>query len=244
MQACGWNVIDIEDGCFDVTGIVDALLAAKKADKPTFINVKTVIGVGSKAAGTADAHGAAFGAADVASMKRAYNFDPEQHFVIGDEVRQFFAGIPARGEAYVEEWNSLVARYEQAYPELGAKFRDRVAGKLPPRWKELVPAPGTFPTAPTASRAASGLVLNPIAKELENFMVGTADLSPSVHMIWPGKVDFQHVSQLHFNRNRDLTGIFNIFPSARSQDWLRNQRKLYWTIYTLWYPGACHVRHC
>lgn len=194
MRASGWNVIDIEDGCFDIAGIVDALEASKKSDKPTFINVRTVIGLDSKAAGTADAHGAAFGAPDVSNMKKLYGFDPEQHFVIGDEVRDFFAELPARGEAHVREWDDLVKRYEEAYPELGASFRSRVAGELLPTWKELVPKPGTFPEGPTASRAASGLVLNPIAKELDNFMVGTADLSPSVHMTWPGKVAFQHVS--------------------------------------------------
>ncbi|CAI4215613.1 unnamed protein product [Parascedosporium putredinis] len=193
MRASGWDVLDIEDGCFDIHGLVAALDAARTtATKPTFINVRTVIGLGSKAAGTADAHGAAFGTGDVADMKRAHGFDPEAHFVVGDEVRRFFDEIPARGEAHVREWEALVGRYEAAHPDLGASFRDRVAGKLSPRWRELIPAPGSFPTGATATRAASGLVLNPIAKELDNFMVGTADLSPSVHMIWPGKVDFQH----------------------------------------------------
>lgn len=194
MRACGWEVIDIEDGCFDIAGIVDALEASKKSDKPTFVNVRTVIGLDSNVAGTADAHGAAFGAAAVADMKRLYGFDPAEHFVIGDEVRDFFAGLPARGEAYVREWEDLVSRYEKEYPELGASFRARVRGELSTRWRELVPKREELPDGATASRAASGLVLNPIAKELESFMVGTADLSPSVHMIWPGKVDFQHVS--------------------------------------------------
>lgn len=194
MRASGWNVVDIEDGCFDIPGIVDALEASKRSDKPTFINVRTVIGLDSKAAGTAAAHGAAFGTPDVADMKKLYGFDPEEHFVVGDEVRAFFADLPTHGEAHVREWDDLVKRYEEAYPELGASFRSRVAGELSPRWKELVPKPGTLPEGPTASRAASGLVLNPIAKELESFMVGTADLSPSVHMSWPGNVAFQHVS--------------------------------------------------
>jgi dihydroxyacetone synthase len=193
MRACGWNVIDVIDGCFDIEGIVSALEQARAStDKPTFINVKTVIGLHSSVAGTATAHGAAFGAKSIVDMKTAYGFDPEEHFVIGDTVRRFFQGLPERGEQWVREWDQLVKDYSAQYPELGAEFQSRVRGELPANWQEKIPA--SFPDKPTATRAASGLVFNPIAKDVNSFMVGTADLSPSVNMIWPGKVDFQHVS--------------------------------------------------
>ena len=195
MRACGWDVIDVEDGCFDVEGLVDALNKARAAtDKPTFINVRTVIGVGSAKAGDAVAHGAAFGAADVANMKKMYGFNPEEHFVIGEQVRKFFEPLPARGQEFVRAWEKKVQDYEAKYPELGAEFRRRVEGKLPGNWKDLIPS--SFPEKAIASRASSGLVFNPIAAKCNNFMVGTADLSPSVNMIWKGKVDFQHVSAL------------------------------------------------
>ncbi|KAG2413056.1 dihydroxyacetone synthase [Aspergillus terreus] len=191
MRACGWDVIDVENGCYDVEGLVKALETARAAtDKPTFINVRTVIGLGSNVAGQAAAHGAAFGAANVAQMKKENGFNPDEHFVIGDTVRQFFADLPARGEALVREWNELVKNYTAQYPELGAQFQQRVRGELPSNWKDLIPT--SFPDKPTASRASSGLVFNPLAKDIDSFMVGTADLSPSVNMIWPGKVDFQH----------------------------------------------------
>ncbi|KAJ5129059.1 hypothetical protein N7448_002771 [Penicillium atrosanguineum] len=191
MRACGWNVIDVEDGCFDIEGIVSALEQARASkDKPTFINVRTVIGLDSSVAGTAVAHGAAYGTSSVADIKTLYGFDPEDHFVIGDTAREFFKGLPARGQNYVQEWDQLVKNYTTEYPELGAEFQARVRGELPADWQKYIPT--NFPEKPTASRASSGLVFNPIAKELKTFMVGTADLSPSVNMIWPGKVDFQH----------------------------------------------------
>lgn len=194
MRACGWDVIDVEDGCFDVEGIVQALEQARaSSDKPTFINVRTIIGLGSKVAGTADAHGVAFEAEDVAAQKKAYGFNPDELFVISDTVREFFADLPARGEALVQEWNKLVDEYSAKYPDLGAEFRRRIRGELPANWKDLIPT--SFPDKPTPSRASSGLVFNPVAKEINSFVVGTADLSPSVNMAWPGKVDFQHVSR-------------------------------------------------
>jgi len=193
MRACGWDVIDIEDGCFDVPGLVAALNKAKESKaRPTFINVRTVIGVGTAVAGDAVAHGAALGSKNVADLKKAYGFDPDEHFVISDVVRQFFEELPSRGEALVRDWNGLVDAYSRQYPELAAEFRSRVNGELPSDWRKLIPT--EFPSKLTASRASSGLVFNPIAAKVKSFMVGTADLSPSVFMAYNGKVDFQNVS--------------------------------------------------
>lgn len=193
MRACGWNVIDVMDGCFDIEGIVRALEQARASqDRPTFINVRTVIGLDSHVAGNAIAHGAAFGTKGVADMKTLYGFNPDEHFVISEAVRRFFQDIPARGEQWVQEWNQLVADYTTEHPELGVEFKARMKGDLPACWQQNIPT--SFPETPTATRASSGLVFNPIAKEVKNFVVGTADLSPSVNMTWPGKVDFQNVS--------------------------------------------------
>ncbi|GFF27269.1 hypothetical protein IFM61606_09921 [Aspergillus udagawae] len=147
MQACGWDVIDVEDECYNVEGIVHV-------------------------AGTAIAHGVAFGACNVTEMKKANDFDRNDSFVIGETVRNFFHDLPARGEGYVREWNELVKR-----------TRRRIS-----RTRRGIPAS----KKPTPSRVSSGLVLKPIAKKIPSFMVGTVDLSPSVNMNWPGKVDFQH----------------------------------------------------
>jgi dihydroxyacetone synthase len=191
MRACGWEVLDVLDGCFDVDGIVKALrIARASADKPVFVNVKTVIGIGSAVAGDARAHGAAFGADDVATMKRNLGFDPSEHFQVPEQVRQFFSSCINRGEEAVTAWNDLTFAYAEQYPELAQEFASRRRGTLPDDWQTLIPS--TFQEKPTASRASSGLVFNPLAEKIKTFMVGTADLSPSVNMIWKGKEDFQN----------------------------------------------------
>ena len=190
MAATGFDVIDIEDGCYDINGIVAALNQSRKStEKPTFINVRTIIGLGSAVAGDAVAHGVAFGAEDVADMKKAYGFDTEKHYEVSDTVRTFFSDLPPRGEAWVQDWHSLYSKYSKAHPELAAEFSNRLSGELP-QFESLIPS--SFPQKPTATRASSGLVLNPIAQHINNFMVGTADLTPSVNMSWKDKEDFQH----------------------------------------------------
>ncbi|KIX01906.1 transketolase [Rhinocladiella mackenziei CBS 650.93] len=189
MRACGWNVIDIKDGCFDVEGIAKALEASRSSSLPTFVNVRTVIGVDSAVAGDAVAHGAALGAENVSAIKKAYGFDPEQHFVIPQAVRDFFQELPSKGEAFVSEWNKLFAKYHAAHPQLAGAYTARLKGDLPADWESLIPK--EFPSKETASRASSGLVFNPIAEKCDQFMVGTADLSPSVNMAWRTKEDFE-----------------------------------------------------
>ncbi|KAJ2897136.1 hypothetical protein MKZ38_004954 [Zalerion maritima] len=193
MKATGWNVIDIEHGCYDVQGIVQALRVAKQsADKPTFINVRTVIGVGSKVQGDAKAHGAAFGVEGVKALKAKFGMNPDESFVIGDDVYNFFADAIPKGQKAEQEWNNMVEKYRAEFPRLGAEFELRVQGKMVDDWRSLIPKKEDFPTTPTPSRKSGGLVCNPIVGKLGNFMVGTADLSPSVNMMWKGKVDFQN----------------------------------------------------
>lgn len=193
VRASGFEVIDIKDGCYDVEGIARALEKAKQSkDKPTFINVRTTIGLGSAVAGKAASHGAPFGAEDVKNMKKTNGFDPEKHFEIGEEVMEFFSDLPERGEGFVHEWDDVFHRYCKQFPEAGEELQSRIRGEIRKDWRELIPK--SFDTADTPSRVSGGQVLNPLAKAINSFMVGTADLSPSVNMMWEGKVDFQSVS--------------------------------------------------
>ncbi|KAK9235040.1 Transketolase, thiamine diphosphate binding domain-containing protein [Lipomyces kononenkoae] len=191
MRASGWQVFDIDDGCYDIPSIIDAMKKAKaSADKPTFINIRTIIGIGSAVQGDAKAHGAAFGEPNVRNLKVVNGIDPDFKFYIPDEVYEFFADIRPRGDAIVKKWDDLIESYEKAYPELAEEFASRRRGELRADWASFIPE--SLPDSPTASRKSSGLVFNPVAKNCNTFLVGTADLSPSVNMIWPGKVDFQH----------------------------------------------------
>ncbi|KAF9874711.1 dihydroxyacetone synthase [Colletotrichum karsti] len=210
MRACGWNVIEIEDGNWDVEAIVRAMDAARNSsDKPTFINIHTVIGIGSAVAGNAKAHGAAYGPADVANIKKNFGMDPEQHFVVSDQVYNYFREAVPRGEKIEAEWNQLVEAYTREHPELAAEFKKRVTGDWTADWRKFIPAKEDFPTTPTPSRKSAGLVCNPIAAGVNNLIVGTADLSPSVNMIWKGKVDFQHPDlKTTCGINGDYTGRY------------------------------------
>jgi len=192
MRASGWDVIEVMDGSHDIVGITEALRVAKAStSKPTFINCHTIIGIGSAVAGDAKAHGAAFGEKDVQNIHRKFDFPVEQRFHVPEEVYSFFRKHQGARDKQVDDWQNSLGRYCEAHPELGQELKRRIKGELPSDWESQIPA--TFPISPTASRKSAGLVVNPLAQSIPDFMVGTADLSPSVFMAWPNKVDFQSV---------------------------------------------------
>ncbi|KAF1941221.1 hypothetical protein EJ02DRAFT_404898 [Clathrospora elynae] len=184
MEACGWEIIDVEDGVNDVASIVAALEKGRDPNrsKPLFINIRTIIGVGSAVAGQAVAHGVSLGADNITKMKKAYGWDTTKTFHIPDKVKQFYADIPKRGNEYVSEWNDLLAAYTKAHPDLAQTFKDRMAGKLPDNWSSMIPS--TFPTDTTPTRKSNNLAISKILAECPTFMVGTADLTPSVNLTW------------------------------------------------------------
>ncbi|KAL1603233.1 hypothetical protein SLS59_004328 [Nothophoma quercina] len=191
MRATGFNVIDILDGHFNVSSIVHALLSARSSDKSTFINIRTVIGIGSQKAGTPATHGAALGLDDIINIKKSSGLNPDEHYILPDEMYGFFSDVASRGKQLESDWSNSLSAYEKAYPELAAEFKLRVAGKMPEDWTKFIPKKEDFPKEPTATRKSAGFVGNPLGKNMSNFLVGTADLTPSCNVAYKKKVDFQ-----------------------------------------------------
>lgn len=208
MRATGWNVIDILDGHSNISSIVHALLAARSSDKPTFINIRTVIGFGSGKAGTPATHGAALGLDDIVNIKKTFGLNPDEHYSLPSDVYKFFEDVAPRGKQLESEWAKSISAYERAHPELAAEFKLRVEGKMPQDWTKFIPKKKDFPKEPTATRKSAGLVGNPLCENMGNFLVGTADLTPSCNVAYSKKIDFQSVSCEQHNYPQPLLITF------------------------------------
>lgn len=184
MEACGWEIIDVMDGVNDVEAIVAALDKGRdpKREKPLFINVRTIIGVGSAVAGQAVSHGAPLGSQNIVDMKKAYGWDTEKKYHIPEKVKDFYNEIPVRGDKYVEEWHQLVAKYKEAHPDLAKEFQARVEGRIPADWTKAIPK--EFPTENTPTRKSNNYVMKESIQNINSFIVGTADLTPSVNLTY------------------------------------------------------------
>lgn len=175
--AQNWAYDRVEDG-EDLEKILGAIEKAKKNDKPTLIEVKTVIGFGSVNQGTNKVHGAPIGAEDFITVKKAYDWEAED-FVISDDIYQTFKnGIGKRGKDANDAWDILMKEYAEKYPE---DYKELIAGinrELPENFLDQVRKYSHEDKA-LASRASSGEILQDLAKVSRNIWGGSADLFSS-----------------------------------------------------------------
>ncbi|PAD19197.1 transketolase [Shouchella clausii] len=176
-KAYGWHVVRVEDGT-DMEEIHRAIEEAKRVDRPTLIEVKTVIGYGSpnKAASSAS-HGSPLGTEEVKLTKEAYKWTFEEDFYIPEEVKAYFAAVKEEGAAKEAEWNDLFAAYKAENPELAAQYERAFSGELPEGFDQALPVyeHGTS----LATRASSGEALNALAAHTPELFGGSADLAGS-----------------------------------------------------------------
>lgn len=188
-EAYGWQHILVKDGT-DLAAISKAIEEAKaETDKPTLIEVKTVIGFGAPNEGTSSVHGAPLGIEGIQAAKRAYGWEyPE--FSVPEEVQtRFNEAIIERGQAAEAEWNQLFAQYEGAYPELAAQFRQAFGDELPSEWADNLP---TYEVGSSqASRVSSKDMIQALSAAVPSLWGGSADLSGSNNTMVAAEKDFE-----------------------------------------------------
>ncbi|MBY0099502.1 transketolase [Mesobacillus maritimus] len=188
-EAYGWQYILVKDGN-DLHAISKAIkLAQMEKNKPTLIEVKTVIGYGAPNQGTNKVHGAPLGEANTAITKDAYNWDYPPFTVPLEVTDRFKEAVMERGEKIEAEWKASFAKYRVAFPELAQQFEDAFNGDLPENWDNILPK-YTIEDAPAATRKTSEATIQAIGARLPHFWGGSADLSSSNNTILKSEKDF------------------------------------------------------
>jgi len=190
-ESYGWQTLTVGDGENDLDGIEAAIKAAQEVkDKPTLIKLTTIIGYGSKLQGTHSVHGSPLKADDIKQLKEKFGFNPEQSFVVPQEVYDLCHKAAARGAAAEEEWNQLFAKYAEQHKAEHDDLVRRLKGDLPEGWEKSLPL--YTPKDPAvASRKLSETVLNKIFNAIPELIGGSADLTGSNLTLAKGTVDFQ-----------------------------------------------------
>ncbi|KQB85538.1 transketolase [Corynebacterium oculi] len=189
-RAYGWQTLEIEGG-EDVVALEEAVAQAKAdTSRPTFIRVRTVIGYPAPTlANTGKVHGAALGEEEVAGVKEALGFDPQEHFAVSSEVIEHTRALVERGARAHTEWNEGFARWAEANPERHALFERLFSGELPQGWDAELPS--WEPDAKgVATRKASEAVLQALGATLPELWGGSADLAGSNNTVIKADASF------------------------------------------------------
>ncbi|THX18412.1 transketolase [Aureobasidium pullulans] len=190
-EAYGWHTQWVKNGDTDLVAIEDAIEAAKEIkDKPSMIKLTTTIGFGSKYQGTGSVHGSVLKTDDVEHIKKLFGFNPNQSFVVPEDVYTLYKKRATAGASLEKEWNTMFSHYNQEYPGLGKELTRRIHQRLSPDWQTRLP---TYkPTDPaTSTRRLSQLALQSIQEVVPELLSGSADLTGSNNTRWEKATDFQ-----------------------------------------------------
>ena len=223
-RAYGWHVLEVQplaDGNIDRDALEKAMIMAEShRAAPTLIRMhSTIAWPAPHARGTAESHGSALGAQEIAATKVLLGLDPEESFIVPSDLLEHARAVITRGKAAHSAWNAEFAEWKGAHPERAALL-DRLRSKaLPENWESSIP---TFsPDKAIATRAASGKIINSIAAVLPEFWGGSADLAGSNNTTIEGSQSFLPLTSampdanpygrlIHFGiREHAMGGILN-----------------------------------
>ena len=190
-RAYGWQVLELDDGN-DLHAIERAIQSAKdERDRPSLISVRTVLGYGAPdKQGTFAAHGSPLGAEEVHKAKQKLGWPETPPFYIPDEVLAHFRSAIKRGCELEEAWNRRLDAYGRDFPELAREIKRRFSGELPDGWADELPA---FPADAKglATRKASEVVMQAVARTVPEVVGGSGDLDPSTYTWLKEDGDFE-----------------------------------------------------
>ncbi|AUC58245.1 transketolase [Enterococcus faecalis] len=188
-EAYGWQHILVKDGN-DLDEIEAAIEAAKaETDKPTLIEVKTVIGYGAPKEGTSSVHGAPIGEEGITAAKAVYGWEYPDFTVPEEVAARFKETMIDEGQKAEAAWNEMFKNYEHAHPELAKQFKEAFANRLPEGWEQELPKYELGTSA--ASRVTSKETIQAISKVVPSFWGGSADLSASNNTMVAAEKDFE-----------------------------------------------------
>ncbi len=188
-EAYGWQHILVKDGN-DLDEIEAAIEAAKaETDKPTLIEVKTVIGYGAPKEGTSSVHGAPIGEEGITAAKAVYGWEYPDFTVPEEVAARFKETMIDEGQKAEAAWNEMFKNYEHAHPELAKQFKEAFANQLPEGWEQELPKYELGTSA--ASRITSKETIQAISKVVPSFWGGSADLSASNNTMVAAEKDFE-----------------------------------------------------
>lgn len=179
-KAWGWKVIEINGN--DAAQIRAALTEAKAENEhPTLIIGKTIMGKGAlKADGSSfermcATHGMPLGESGASYEESIKNLggNPENPFVIFEETKALYAKREEELAVILAQKYAAEEKWAKENPALAEKLAIFFSGKTSVNWDAIVQKPNQ------ATRGASAVVLGELAKQAENMIVASADLSNS-----------------------------------------------------------------
>ncbi|MCG7332971.1 transketolase [Salinicoccus roseus] len=188
-EGYNWHYIKVADGN-DVEAVDKALEEAKSSDKPTMIEVKTIIGYGApNKQGKSDSHGAPLGEEERRAAFEYYGFDPDETFKVDPSVYDRFSEtMKERSNGREAEWLKMLEDYRNEHPELYSELDDAINHRLQEGYDKDLPIYEAGDSK--ATRATSSEMIQALSATVPTLFGGAADLASSNKTNVKGEEDF------------------------------------------------------
>jgi len=176
-EGYGWNFLEING--HNEKQISKAITKASKANKPTIISCKTIIGFGSpNKSGKASSHGSPLGDEEIALVRKKLKWNSEP-FEIPKDILNAWREIGEKGIKLEEKWletldkksSNIKSALKGTYIESNLKDLENLIKKEKTKYFESKPS--------MATRQCSSAAIESISSILPQLIGGSADLSGS-----------------------------------------------------------------
>lgn len=175
-EAMGWHYQRVQDGN-DLNSINRAINKAKKAnDKPSIIEVKTIIGYGTSIKGTSKVHGAPIGFDEAKELRKQLDWEYEPFIVPKDIYDHYRKKVTLRGQRAYKHWQLMLNLYQEKYTQDYELLQSFISGEVKINLDDFQ---NEVSSAKDATRNISGKIINKLSSMHLNLIGGSADLTAS-----------------------------------------------------------------
>jgi len=176
-EGYGWNFLEVNG--HNEKQISKAITKASKANKPTVISCKTIIGFGSpNKSGKASSHGSPLGDEEIALVRKKLKWNSEP-FKTPEDILNAWRKIGEKGIQLEKKWleilnkknSKIKSELENTYIQSNLKELEDLIKKEKTKYFEIKPS--------MATRQCSSVAIENISSILPQLIGGSADLSGS-----------------------------------------------------------------
>ena len=175
-EAMNWNYIRVADGN-NITSLDSAINTAKDSNKPTIIEIKTVIGYGAPNSGESSVHGKPMPEDDIKALRKNLGYNGPVLEYPEEVINYYKTNVTERGIKAASYWNEMLANYRDDYKEEYDEFIKFMYNEF--KLDDLSDMPKYEVGSEESTRKEMGKYIDYLSTKLPNIIGGSADLSSS-----------------------------------------------------------------
>lgn len=191
VESMNWNYVSTSNDPYSLIKLIKQI-KNNPPSKPTFIEVKTVIGEGLSFANSSKAHGNSISKEEMNLFNKYFDCNFNDWIFPSNVYYHFYKNIIEKGNDKYEKWLKLVKKYESEKPEILKKFLKEANG-------EFIDISNIFTNFELpknkATRNVVGAILEKLSQEnVDDIFVLSPDVSKSTNI---------QINQSFFNNDKN-----------------------------------------